>query len=541
SDTDPNGLGSFNGASICSQTPLQFDRSSGRSQSWSFEAIVNTDLDGPVNFLLGAIYANVDSTDGDYYVNAFPIDYIAGLLGSFTSFGGGLPPSFLGTPFFRNSTQDFGLESYGAFGEIYWDITDDLTFTGGLRYNIDEKFTVARSTLASFLVPYGTATDAFDSPFVGTFDADPGRAGNQLIQRRQANFAEITGRAVLDWQFTPDNSIYISYSRGYKSGGINPPLQPIFAVPETFQPESIDAFEIGSRNVFFNGDLTLNATAFYYKYSGLQLSRIVARTSVNDNIDADIWGLELEAFWRPTDALAFNFGASYLNTEVSEDRFFVNQRDPSGGDPNSVIIKDITAAFNCAATSGSLANTAGFVTAVNGGLGLQGPATFPADSGLGTTLGAFSICNVLQAQTANPALQALFPGVTVANSGIPFNIRGNELPQAPDFKVSFGAQYTAEFNNGMTFVPRVDAAYTGDSFGNIFNGDVNRVDGYWQVNAQMTLNGPDERWFVRAFVQNLFNDDSVTGLYLTDQSSGLFTNIFTLEPRRYGIAAGVRF
>src|SRR3546814_3581195 len=64
----------------------------------------------------------------------------------------------------------------------------------------------------------------------------------------------------------------------YKSGGINPPLSPIFAVSESFGSESIDAFEIGSKNVFANGALQLNATAFYYKYSGLQLSRIVART-----------------------------------------------------------------------------------------------------------------------------------------------------------------------------------------------------------------------------------------------------------------------
>ncbi len=548
SDIDPTGLGSFNGNSICGNVPNTLDESSSSSQSWSFEALVTTDLDGPVNFLLGAIYANVDATDTDYYVNAFAIDYIAGLLGSFTSFAGGLPPSFLGTPFYRNNTQDFGLESYGFFGELYWDITDELTFTGGLRYNIDEKFTVARTTLANFLVPYGTTSDAFDSPFVGTFDADPGRAGNQLLQRRSAQFSEITGRAVLDWQFTPDNSIYISYARGYKSGGINPPLSPLFSVPETFDSESVDAFEIGSRNTLFNGDLILNATAFYYKYSGLQLSRIVARTSVNDNIDANIWGLELEAFWRPDDHWAFNFGASYLNTSVSGDSFFVNQRDPSGGDPNSVIVKDIGAAFNCAVTSGSLANTAGFVTAVNGNLGLQGPATFPTDSGLGTTLGAFSLCDVLAAQSANPALTALFPGVQVfagqapgITSGIATNVRGNSLPQAPDFKVSLGVQYTAEFANGMSLVPRFDAAYTGESFGNIFNGDINRIDGYWQANAQIQLNGEDERWFVRAFIQNIFDDDSETGLYLTDQSSGLFTNIFTLEPRRYGIAAGFRF
>ena len=91
---------------------------------------------------------------------------------------------------------------------------------------------------------------------------------------------------MVDWNITPDNLLYASYSRGYKSGGINPPLSPIFAVSETFEPEFVDAFEIGSKNTF--GNVTLNLTAFYYKYTGLQLSRIVARTSVNDNVNADI-------------------------------------------------------------------------------------------------------------------------------------------------------------------------------------------------------------------------------------------------------------
>ena len=39
----------------------------------------------------------------------------------------------------------------------------------------------------------------------------------------------------------------------------------------------------------------------------------------------------------------------------------------------------------------------------------------------------------------------------------------------------------------------------------------------------------------------MFDDASITGLYVTDQSSGLYTNIFTLEPRRYGITAGIKF
>jgi hypothetical protein len=83
--------------------------------------------------------------------------------------------------------------------------------------------------------------------------------------------------------------------------------------------------------------------------------------------------------------------------------------------------------------------------------------------------------------------------------------------------------------------------YTGDSTGNIFNGPINRIKGYSQVNAQIQLNGNDDRWYLRGFIQNVANSSSTTGLYVSDQSQGVFTNIFTLEPRRYGIAAGFKF
>ena len=535
SDTDPTGLGSFGGNRICADTPISLDRSDQDNTSWSIEGIISSDLDGPFNFLLGGIYAENDLGQNSYYVNTFAIDYIAGVLGG----GAG----YLGTPFFRNNTQDFKLESYGIFGEVYFDVTDTLKLTGGLRYNNDKKSITARSTLASFLVPFGQTGDVFDSPFVGSFDADPGTPGNQLVQSRNVAFDEITGRFVVDWQMTPDNLIYASYSRGYKSGGINPPLQPIFQVSESFGPEQIDAFEIGSKNVFGNGTLVLNATAFYYKYKGLQLSRIIARTSVNDTIDADIYGLELEGVLRPDPDWLINMGFSYLKTKVVGDQLFSNPRDPGGGRADAVIIKDITNGANCAVVPGTAGNAAGanaFVNAINGGLGLQGTTTFPADGGIAST-GAFSICSALEAQAAAIGGGFDAAGLTVLSPGVQVNLRGNALPQAPVAKVSAGVQYTHNFDSGWTLVPRVDIAYTGDQFGSVFNGNVNKIEGFTQANASIQLNGNDEKWFVRAFIQNIFDSNSTTGLYLTDASSGLFTNIFTLDPRRYGIGAGIKF
>ena len=271
------------------------------------------------------------------------------------------------------------------------------------------------------------------------------------------------------------------------------------------------------------------------------MSRIVARTSVNDNIDANVYGLEMDAVIQPVRALAINFGASYLHTEVANDKFLSNPRDPSGGNKDAVIIKDITNASNCAfvpvtSKGGTGAGARAIVAGLNAAVGLKAPEAFGAGSGIEGTYGAFSICNTLATTAAQGGLPYVIEG-----AGVTTNLKGNTLPQAPEFKFSAGIQYTAELDNGWTIVPRADLAFTGESYGNIFNGFVNRIPSYSVINAQVQINGKDDKWYARAYVQNLSNNNATTGLYVTDQSSGLFTNIFTLEPRRFGAAVGFRF
>lgn len=549
---DTTGFGVFGGTAVCSERPLTIDASTSFNSSWSAEAIISSDLDGPFNFLIGGIYSKYKITEASYYVSNFDLDYFSGVVGALTALGGGLDPSFNASPYYRNNDADpLTVKSYGIFGEVYYDVSDNLKITAGLRYNNDKKFVRARQTLLNFLVPFGQTGDMFDSPYLSGYDGDPVTPGEQLWAERSAKFDKVTGRVVVDWQFTPDNLLYASYSRGYKSGGINPPVQAP-GVLDAFRPEQVDAIEIGSKNSF-GRELQLNLTAFYYKYKDLQLSRIVSRSSVNDNIDADIYGVEAEAVIRPTRDWMVNLGFSWLKTKVTGDTYMSNPRDFGGGRSDAVIIKDLTNAANCAVAPVVAGNASGindFVTQVNAGLGLQGPTPFPADGGIAST-GAFSICGALADSIENPSAGLIALYGTQAdgtlpfayyNSGIPLNIKGNRLPLAPNIKASLGVQYTADIgSSGMTLVPRADIALVGESFGNVFNGKVNRIEPYTQVNAQIQLNSADESWYVRAFVQNLFDSEAVTGLYVTDQSSALFTNIFTLEPRRFGIGAGVTF
>ncbi|WOK37083.1 TonB-dependent receptor [Sphingomonas sp. C3-2] len=528
----------------CGPASIEYDRSAAKVRQYSIEGHIDSRFDGPFNFLLGGIYLDSKTTNGTYQVAASGLDYGTAVLGGAASGG----QYYVASPYFDVSDPLFRLKSYGVFGEVYFQASEKLKLTAGLRYSHDSKFSRARNILFNFPVPVGT-TDIFGVPRApGAYDADPSLPGDQLFRDARVKFSELTGRFVVDLKLTDDNLLYASYSRGYKSGGVNPPFNPVDFpnTPIGFKPEFINAFEIGTKNTLMNGTLRANFSAFYYDYKDLQLSRILNKTSFNDNTDATIYGVEAELLIQPDPAWLFNINASYLKSKI-KNFSTIDTRDPSGGRSDTVIIKNLQGASNCVVIPGAGANGAAanaFVGAVNGALGLQGPVAVPGTN----TTGAFSFCNVLAATAANPspALLAAFglqsgPLPFTVTDGVPVDLDGNELPQAPNIKVSVGGQYTHDLSNGMNLVARGDIAFTGDYFARSFNRPIDRIKSYSVINMSLQLNGTDDKWFVRGFVQNLTNNGAITGQYVTDASTGLFTNVFTLEPRRYGIAAGFKF
>ena len=113
---------------------------------------------------------------------------------------------------------------------------------------------------------------------------------------------------------------------------------------------------------------------------------------------------------------------------------------------------------------------------------------------------------------------------------------------SPEWTVSLGAQYTFTLPADYLLSARLDYYWQDQMYGRIFNRDpIDRIDSWDIWNAQATLNSPDDNWFVRAFVKNIEDDDNVVGMFVADPSSGLFTNVFTIEPRTYGVAVGYNF
>ena len=107
---------------------------------------------------------------------------------------------------------------------------------------------------------------------------------------------KLTWKAGLDYQLTPDNFLYGSISTGYKPGGGNPGTAPA-VVPANYAPETITAFEVGSKNSFFDNTLIANLAGFYYIDKNMQYH---AEDLINfdggvDNLPkVDIYGIEGE-------------------------------------------------------------------------------------------------------------------------------------------------------------------------------------------------------------------------------------------------------
>lgn len=566
------------------------DQADGAGDQYSGELRFASNFQGPVNFLLGVYYLHAQSHT-DYYVASNSLDYAGMLAGGLgTLIDGAEYPTTIGVlcangcldgpTYYHNDGDSQTLTSKAIFGEVYYDIVPDLLkFTLGARFTEDQKSQLERIAVLSGLVPIGasneTATlsqeaqeciiqDSSYLPPVCGFDPNTPATSTtgQPFIAQSTEFRKWTGRAVLDWtpnlDFTDKSLFYLSYARGYKAGGFNPGVQGgIAGLPLTYAPESIDAYELGTKNIALGGHLQVNGDLWYYNYSGLQVSAIIDNTSINENINAKLWGAEGEFVYLPTDALQFDLNVAATHSGVANTSE-VDERNPTGGDPRAILIKDnsltSSANQNCVIydlNSGPVTLPTGY-TLVPSAVGPQVASyTAPAVGGLnglassGIPNAAFGSCSTSPQLKAFLAAQGFaesdphVPGSTF--TGVPENLNGNELQQTPQMTVSFGAQYTFDVGGEYTLVPRIDYYWQTHMWGRIFDDPSDLIKGWGEANAMITLNAPDNRWYVGAYIKNLFDKTYITGEYLTSSSSGLYTNAFLGDPRTYGIQAGVHF
>ena len=523
-DTDTGLIG---GNYTTSPRPDGYDWSGGESEQWTAEVRLASDFDGSINYLIGGLMMHTESA-GHYYVVASGLDYAAIVLAATNPLlGDGFG---LLTPYYDNETSVNELDAWAIFGEAYFEVNDEFKITAGVRVNDDEKTVRDRQTLLSNGFGILNTVD-LAQPVTGAHHEDT------------SDWQEVTGRLLFEWTpdlgRTDDTLIYASYSRGYKGGGFNPPSFS-GAIPLTFDPEFINAFEIGMKNTMMDNTLTANLTAFRYDYEGYQVSKIVDRSSINENIDAEIWGLEAEFVYAPNERWSSNLTMSYLNTEIG-DAESIDPRDPTNNLPGYLLVKDLSNASHCVVDPGAMdiAVATGIISATApAALFFQTPIPGLASNGTMTTCaGLQSVIDALEGSGA-PGWIDSEATITGGNAA---NLKGNALNNSPEWSFNVGSQRTFFYDNGYALTARLDYYKQAEMYGRIYNRAVDKIDSWGQLNFSATLVSPEQNWEMKAFVQNVMDDDNITGHYFTDASSGNFTNVFVLEPRLYGLTITNKF
>ncbi len=206
-------------------------------------------------------------------------------------------------------SSDVGLvqvetSSWALFGEYRIDLTDAFALTVGGRYSYDEKqYEVSAETslpnLPAVFVPFRhEGSEDWDS-------FDP--------------------KVALTWEPREDFLAYLTYSEGYKSGGVQFTAINEALARQLFDPEELSSWELGVKSELMDRTLRLNASAFYYEYDDLQVQRVDSTitggvpVAFTDNAArSDINGVELEVFWLLPHGFATRLGYAYLDAEYDE-------------------------------------------------------------------------------------------------------------------------------------------------------------------------------------------------------------------------------
>jgi len=143
-------------------------------------------------------------------------------------------------------------------------------------------------------------------------------AGQFIPVPNSIGYDKPTWRVALDHAFTSNIHAYVSYNRGVKAGGFD--LEDFSGLGHGFNPEKLDAYEVGLKTQLFNNRVRFNTAYFFYNYSNIQLQVIpsggaVALSQTINAAKAHIQGVDLDFAVVPVRNLTFNGGFAYIHGE----------------------------------------------------------------------------------------------------------------------------------------------------------------------------------------------------------------------------------
>ncbi|BFM08396.1 TonB-dependent receptor [Halioxenophilus aromaticivorans] len=406
------------------------------AETYMQELSLSSNTDGAFEWVVGAFY--LESESGQY-VNEYAGTDVSDptpILSPSTA-ASDIPANL---SYSERSTVD--RTSWATFAQGTFNLTDKLSLTAGLRYN-DDSFD-------------GLGSTYFAEPNPSSFGAE-----------------EVTGKIGIDYHLTEDNMIYAVASRGYKTGGINSGAVNAMVVSTTIEPEIVTTYELGTKNIFLENALTVNASVFYSDYQDMQYIQedpIPYSGGLGNIPKANIYGMELETKLALMEGmLELGFNATVLEGEFSDEYYALDRR---------------------------VADAAGAEAIANG--------TAPYEWSYEWFL---------------------------ARGSATVNTEGNTPANLPEFSSGLNATLYTELGDFGLITSRVEYLYKSDYESRIFNTDVGHVDGYDQFNLFVQYEPFEGNWRAWVTATNLTDEANIVGRFVDPYGSGVVSDEY-IPPRQ---------
>ena len=270
-------------------------------ESLSQEVRLASQYGGALNFQAGLFWQDIEQ-EFDAYQFAANIGLLA-------------PDPITGWGYDYNKHHFLDTEVFSAFLAFYWDINEKTEITFGARYTDEEK------------------EGRIEIPYVhlflqGAFSAPP------LIDGLEFADSNVSPELAINHYLSDEISVFAAYKEGFKSGGVDNSALPTASLSPPdgdfsfliYESEESDGFEIGMKARLLDNAMRLNATAFSYEYSDLQVQLFNSTAIQFSTFNAsalETQGVEFDMVWQTeADGLSLRSAWAWTDTTYSED--FIN-------------------------------------------------------------------------------------------------------------------------------------------------------------------------------------------------------------------------
>lgn len=265
-------------------------------------------------WVLGLYYLTIDA------------QYDSGLtdtLGGLNVFAGSPPPFGAGDP---TRNVDAGVksyletDSYSVFGQLDYDLSDQLSAVIGVRLIQEEKEFEYTNRLYDNLDDRTIDNDS--EPIFMPPGIFPGTGNTiEFFPPHSEDISKTlwSGKIGLNWTPNEDLLLYANFNRGVKAGSCNAPLLTFLTAEQyCYDEEILLAYEAGFKATIWDGRARINGSAYYYDYSDYQAFQFIGTSGAVFNVDAEYYGAEIDFAATPTANLDFIFGVSWIDPKVKD-------------------------------------------------------------------------------------------------------------------------------------------------------------------------------------------------------------------------------